>query len=90
MKKRQKYFKVGAIVISALGLLAGGSYAQQDPSYPEDFSSPMPLFESAMGDFHFKISSDSELAQRYFNQGFQPKTLPKNILHIAGPPFGLP
>lgn len=71
MKKRQKYFKVGAIVISALGLLAGGSYAQQDPSYPEDFSSPMPLFESAMGDFHFKISSDSELAQRYFNQGFQ-------------------
>lgn len=71
MINKQKYMKVGAIVISALCTLAGGSYAQKDPSYPKDFSSPMPLFESAMGNFHFEISSDSELAQRYFNQGFQ-------------------
>jgi tetratricopeptide (TPR) repeat protein len=71
MINTKKCFKVSAIAVTALCTLTSGSNAQQDPSYPEDFSSPMPLFETAMGDFHFEITSDSELAQRYFNQGFQ-------------------
>ena len=43
----------------------------QDLDYPDAFNEPMQLFDSAMGDFHFPISSDSELAQAYFDQGFQ-------------------
>lgn len=43
----------------------------QEIDYPDSFDEPMKLFDSAMGDFHFPISSDSELAQAYFDQGFQ-------------------
>lgn len=43
----------------------------QDLDYPDSFDEPMKLFHSAMGDFHFPISSDSEMAQAYFDQGFQ-------------------
>lgn len=43
----------------------------QEIAYPDSFNEPMQLFDSAMGDFHFPISSDSELAQAYFDQGFQ-------------------
>lgn len=43
----------------------------QEIEYPDSFNEPMALFPEAMGDFHFPISSDSELAQEYFDQGFQ-------------------
>jgi hypothetical protein len=43
----------------------------QEIDYPDSFNEPMKLFDSAMGDFHFPISSDSEMAQTYFDQGFQ-------------------
>ena len=43
----------------------------QEIDYPDSFNEPMKLFDSAMGDFHFSISSDSEMAQTYFDQGFQ-------------------
>ncbi len=43
----------------------------QEINYPDSFDEPIALFDSAMGDFHFPISSDSELAQAYFDQGFQ-------------------
>ena len=31
----------------------------------------MPLLAEVTGDFHYPVSSDNELAQRYFDQGFQ-------------------
>lgn len=43
----------------------------QEVDYPASFSEKMPLFDTALGDFEYKISSSSELAQTYFNQGFQ-------------------
>lgn len=43
----------------------------QETEYPDSFNEPMQLFDKAMGDFHFPISSDSKLAQTYFDQGFQ-------------------
>ncbi len=43
----------------------------QEIDYPDSFNQPMQLFDSAMGDFHFPISSDNELAQAYFDQGYQ-------------------
>lgn len=43
----------------------------QEIDYPDSFNAPMKLFDSAMGDFHFPISSDDEMAQAYFDQGFQ-------------------
>jgi len=43
----------------------------QETDYPDSFSEPMKLFDSAMGDFHFPISSDNQMAQDYFDQGFQ-------------------
>ncbi|MED5530433.1 MAG: hypothetical protein VYA99_08760, partial [Pseudomonadota bacterium] len=38
----------------------------QNIDYPDSFNEPMALFDEAMGDFHFPISSSSELAQAYF------------------------
>ncbi len=59
----------------ALGVLCIYSFSPialaQKIEYPESFDEPMKLFDSAMGDFHFPISTDSELAQAYFDQGFQ-------------------
>lgn len=59
----------------ALGLLSAmafaASAAAQEVEYPAAFNEPMPLLEEVTGDFHYPISSDNELAQRYFNQGFQ-------------------
>lgn len=43
----------------------------QEIDYPDSFDEPMKLFDSAMGDFHFPISSNDALAQAYFDQGFQ-------------------
>lgn len=60
--------KLAALAI-ALSLPSLGS--AQDVDYPESFSEPMPLYEEAMGDFHYPISSDNEKAQAYFDQGFQ-------------------
>ncbi|MXZ32327.1 MAG: hypothetical protein F4Z20_02830, partial [Gammaproteobacteria bacterium] len=59
----------------ALGLFSGlvfqASAIAQEVEYPAAFNEPMPLLEEAMGDFHYPISSENELAQRYFDQGFQ-------------------
>ena len=43
----------------------------EEIDYPDAFDEPMNLFNSAMGDFNFPISSDNEMAQAYFDQGFQ-------------------
>lgn len=40
-------------------------------TYPPEFEEPFPLYTKALGDFNRPISSDNELAQRYFDQGFQ-------------------
>lgn len=55
---------------AALGLvlvaISGPIHAQD---YPEGFLDPMPLFETALGDFARPITSDSPEAQAYFDQG---------------------
>ena len=58
------------LLLAATALLAT-STAAQDVDYPEAFDEPMALHPESMGDFHFPISSDSDLAQQYFDQGFQ-------------------
>ncbi len=40
-------------------------------TYPSEFEEPFPMYEKALGDFHRPISSENELAQKYFDQGFQ-------------------
>lgn len=53
-------------------LISTSSFAQDsEVTYPPEFSEPFPLFEKALGDFERPISSESETAQAYFNQGFQ-------------------
>ena len=59
------------ILASAVIAIASLSVNAQEVEYPESFDQPMPLFPDAMGDFYFPISSSNELAQEYFNQGFQ-------------------
>lgn len=69
------------ILCTALfALSAGSALAQHDhggdpgetaAELPESFSEPMPLYETALGDHHHQISSESEKAQAYFNQGFR-------------------
>jgi len=54
-----------------LGLAAPVSVSAQEVEYPAAFNEPMPLLDEAMGDFHYPVSTASELAQRYFDQGFQ-------------------
>ena len=62
-------------MLSLLGYLLAAVTAfpavAQEIDYPPSFNEPMQLFPQAMGDFHFPISSRSELAQAYFDQGFQ-------------------
>lgn len=64
MKSLVHILVIGLLVFSA-------STRGQEISYPDSFNEPMQLFPEAMGDFHFPISSSSELAQAYFDQGFQ-------------------
>lgn len=56
--------------LAAMALLATSS-AAQEVDYPDEFNEPMGLYPESMGDFHYPISSASELAQQYFDQGFQ-------------------
>ena len=67
MYARSKSFVLAIPFIAALGPF---SHAQEI-SYPDDFAEPMPLLEEVLGEFHFPVSTDSELAQRYFDQGMQ-------------------
>lgn len=59
---------VACLTVLVLGI---SSVNAQEITYPDSFNEPMELFESAMGDFHFPISSNNEMAQKYFNQGWQ-------------------
>jgi len=43
----------------------------QDVNYPVSFSEEMPLYDVALGDFEYQISSKNNKAQSYFDQGFQ-------------------
>ena len=58
------------IILTLYAGLIGLSNAQE-LAYPDSFNEPMELFPDAMGDFFFPISSENDLAQAYFNQGFQ-------------------
>lgn len=40
-------------------------------NYPPEFEESFALYTKALGDFERPISSDNELSQAYFNQGFQ-------------------
>ena len=60
------------IVLNCLGLsILSLSSTAQEIDYPDSFDEPMQLYPSAMGDFHFPISSQDPLAQEFFDQGFQ-------------------
>lgn len=43
----------------------------QEITYPDSFSEPMPLVSEALGDLHVEITTDSDEAQAFFDQGFQ-------------------
>ena len=45
--------------------------AQEGPELPEQYREPISLYSEALGLYSFKISSDSEPAQRFFDQGVQ-------------------
>ena len=81
MTNRSSSFFPKALMLTALALVAapaiaqhdhgGGSAGEMSAEFPESFSEPMPLFETALGDHHHPISSDNEKAQAYFDQGFR-------------------
>ncbi len=63
-----------SVLACALVVLAGPGLAAQsapEPTYPDDFSEPMPLHEGALGPFHRTVTTDSREAQAYFDQGIQ-------------------
>ena len=61
--------------LSVFALLFGLAFLSrasgQEVDYPDIYNEPMPLLEEVVGGFNFPISSENELAQRYFDQGFQ-------------------
>ena len=59
------------VLVTFFALFVSTQIFCQEINYPDSFDQPMKLFPEAMGDFHFAISSSSEEAQQYFNQGFQ-------------------
>ena len=78
MTNRKSSFFPRAFILTACALVAVPAMAQHpggagesSAELPESFSEPMPLFETALGDHHHTISSDDEMAQAYFDQGFR-------------------
>ena len=59
------------VLIAVLLISFSSTLLSQNVEYPESFDQPMELYPEAMGSFHFTISSENQLAQAYFNQGFQ-------------------
>ena len=66
---------LGVLVLAIAGCSGSARQAQQTPQaeslMPASFAEPMPLYHAALGDFTRPISSSSEEAQAYFDQGFQ-------------------
>jgi len=50
-------------------LLLASSLPVQAQEYPEGFLDPMPLFQTALGDFARPVTTSSDEAQAYFDQG---------------------
>lgn len=63
------------LFLGLLFIMQGGACAsaQQsaEPELPSHFDEPMPLYDVALGDFSYPISSTNAEAQAYFDQGFQ-------------------
>ena len=62
-----KHLAIAASLCSAMSF----SSLAQEITYPDEFAETMPLLGEILGDFHFPISTDSALAQQYFDQGMQ-------------------
>jgi tetratricopeptide (TPR) repeat protein len=58
---------VALLLLSAVAPLS----AQEDPEIPEQYRDPIPLQPEVLGPYTFKISSESEEAQQFFDQGIQ-------------------
>lgn len=67
----KRFTFVAAACAAAFLVSLTSSLNAQEIDYPDSFDEPMKLFPTAMGDFHFEISSSSVEAQEYFDQGFQ-------------------
>ena len=58
------------VVLFCLFVLAGPVAAEEKNGAPTSGDAVVPLFEN-LGTYHHSITTTSELAQRYFNQGFR-------------------
>ncbi|MCR9132149.1 MAG: hypothetical protein NXI08_06235 [bacterium] len=67
MQKSDLLFLIGVILGTSSSIIAQNN----EVSYPPEFDEPFPIYEKALGDFNKPISSENELAQRYFDQGYQ-------------------
>lgn len=68
--------RLSFVLLCCLFLPACTSLAQQSSSgeeatLPEAFDDPIPLYENALGDYHYPISSENPEAQAYYGQGVQ-------------------
>lgn len=67
MQKSDLLFLIGVILGTSSSIIAQTT----EITYPPEFEEIFPIYEKALGDFHKPISSENELAQRYFDQGYQ-------------------
>ena len=68
MKKRSGFFC--CVMVLSLGVGTARSVAQEQNGTAAEAASPAPLFEN-LGSYQHSITTTSELAQRYFNQGLR-------------------
>ncbi|HCI71345.1 MAG TPA: hypothetical protein DF712_23515 [Balneola sp.] len=71
LRKHLKICDMKNIFLLALFAVVPIYINAQETNYPSSFEEPIPLFDVALGEFEYPISSESEKAQAYFNQGFQ-------------------
>ena len=75
MANKMKLRSMKKAIILTLSMFTLSALSQslysQEIEYPEEFATPIPLMEEILGDFHFPISSDSAIAQAFFDQGMQ-------------------
>lgn len=71
-RSRSRRWPIWLTLVAVSATLATvSSQEPHDPSLPESFDEPIPLYTTPLGPFTRAISSTSREAQQYFTQGFQ-------------------
>lgn len=66
-----RFLSLLTLLLITISFKSGSLAQDSEVTYPPEFSEEFPLYTKALGDFERPISSENEMTQAYFNQGFQ-------------------